>query len=852
MPDSENDHPSHAQADGAEGSRYGVPRRVVLLLAPWTAFRAQHLFDYPLPALASWLAVIGCGGLALGWAVWLLLQSELVAVGWVLIAVAVSAWASRHALKIPGTTTSFSASDVFAFGALLHAAPVAAVLAAGIEGWVAAHRTSARLTSWLGSSAAAMAAMAVCAWAFGEVRYALVAGGLGIGAAAFSALLLVCLVPYLLTVLPLMTVMTLKRGTSLRPLQWLAGTSWMAAMYVGAAFVAGLVHLASLQFGETVLAVSVAAVFGIILLLRISFERQEAERREQEARVVEAEHEAELSQKRFTAAFTHAAIGMAVARPDDTVLQVNPALCGLLGVDADTVLRRRFCDALHPDDAVQFRRRVQEALAPPTQAFSMLLRLNSASGELHVSLHCSPYDDPQGIGSCLIYQLQDITSRLMAERRLHHIAHYDTLTGLANRHSFHERLALAVERTRVDSGERFAVLFMDLDRFKLVNDSFGHHVGNELLVAIAQRLSEAVQPDNLVARLGGDEFAVLLERLQGGDACMRQAQALLDIVSRPVEIHGTEVMPGASVGITFSDLGYRTVDEILRDADLAMYEAKAEGGARVVVFDHSMHERAAQRLALENDLRVAIGSSQMTLAYQPIFDLEPQRLTGFEALLRWTHPLRGAVSPAMFVALAEETGQIGALTKWVVETTAEQLARWQRDDPGISMSVNLSGRDLVRPGFAAQLGAVLARHPVRPGSLLLEITETSLMNRLDEAVDAMRTLRADGFRFSIDDFGTGYSSLAYLSRLPIDTLKIDRAFVSALGKGPESLAIVRTIQQLGQVLQRRVVAEGIENAEQLATLREMGVDAGQGYLLARPMPAEQATSLIALERSEPP
>jgi len=819
----------------------------------WQSFRQRHLFDYPPRALVGWLAVVACGGLALGWALSLVVRSDMAAVGWVLIAVAVAALASHHALKIPGTTTSFSASDVFAFGALLHVGPAAAVLAAGIEGWIGTRRTSSRLTSWLGSSAAAMAAMAVCAWAFAAVREILGVVGLGAGAAAFCALLLVALVPYLLTVLPLMTVMTLKRGAALNPRQWLAGTSWMGALYLAAAFVAGLVHVASLQFGPAVLAASVATVFALILLLRISFERQEAERREQEARVNEAEREVEQSQKRFTAGFMHAAIGMAVARPDGKVLQVNPALCGLLGVDADSVLQRHFSDTLHPDDAAPFQRLVQQALVPPARVFSTVLRLNSASGgEVWVSLLGSPFDDPQGIGNCLIYQIQDITARLLAERRLHHIAHHDTLTGLANRHGFHERLALAVERTRLDSAQRFAVLFMDLDRFKLVNDSFGHHAGNQLLVAIAERLCQAAQPDALVARLGGDEFAVLLEQLQDADACVRQAQALLRAVSQPVEIQGTQVLLGASVGITFSDLGYRTVDEILRDADLAMYQAKAEGRARVVVFDQSMHERAAQRLALESDLRAAIGSSQMTLAYQPIFQLQPQRLTGFEALLRWTHPLRGAISPAVFVPLAEETGQIEALTAWVVETAAEQLARWQRDEPGISVSVNISGRDLVRPGFGAELGAVLARHAVYPGSLVLEITETSLMDRLDVAVDAMRMLRAEGFRFSIDDFGTGYSSLSYLSRLPIDTLKIDRAFVSALDKGPENLAIVRAIQQLGQVLQRRVVAEGIETAEQLASLRKMGVDAGQGYLLARPMPAAQATSLIFLERSEPP
>jgi diguanylate cyclase (GGDEF)-like protein/PAS domain S-box-containing protein len=698
-----------------------------------------------------------------------------------------------------------------------------------------------------------MAAMAVCAWAFLLIRDSLSVGGLSVGAAAFCALVSVALMPYLGTMLPLLSMMALKDRSRPRPLQWLTATSWMAALYIAAAFVAGLVHLASLQFGPAVLAVSVAAVFAIILLLRISFERQEAERREQQARVDEAEREAALNQKRFTAAFTHAAIGMAVARPDGTVLQVNPALCALLGVDADTVLKRRFCDSLHADDAVQFRRRLQEALAPPSRVFSTVLRLNSAAGaEVWVSLHGSPFEDPQGHGTSLIYQMQDITSRLLAERRLHHIAHHDTLTGLANRHGFHERLALAVERTRLDPTERFAVLFMDLDRFKGVNDSFGHQAGNELLVATARRLREAARPGDLVARLGGDEFAVLLEHLPDFDASVGQANRLLEVLSQPLAIQGADLQPAASVGITFSDLGYRTVDEILRDADLAMYQAKADGRARVAIFDQSMLERAAQKLALENDLRGAIGSSQMALVYQPIFDLQPTRLTGFEALLRWTHPSRGSVSPAVFVALAEESGQIEALTEWVMETAAEQLAKWQRDDPGMTVSINVSGRDLGRPGFIDYAGTVLARHALRPGSLVMEITETTLMNQLDVAVDAMRALRGKGVRFSIDDFGTGYSSLAYLSRLPIDTLKIDRAFVNAIDRGPQNLEIVRAVQQLGQALGRRVVAEGIETAEQLSVLRDMGVDAGQGYLLARPMPVDQASALITLERSEPP
>jgi diguanylate cyclase (GGDEF)-like protein/PAS domain S-box-containing protein len=822
-------------------------------LASWSSWKKQHLFDYPPRATALWLLIVGSGATALLWAVLQCLRAPAFEVAQVAIAVGLSAVASRYALKLPGSGMGISGADIFIFGALLHVGPVAAVLAAGIEGWMAPRRTSKRLSSWLGSSAAAMAAMTGCAWLFGLTQRALAGAGLPDSTAAFCAVLGVALVPYLGTLFPISTVMALKRGAPLRPLQWLAGTSWVAALYIAAAFVAGLVHLASLQFGPAVLAVSVAAVFAIILLLRISFERQEAERREQQARVDEAEREAELNQKRFTAAFTHAAIGMAVARPDGTVMQVNPALCALLGVDADTVLKRRFCDSLHPDDAVQFRRRLQEALVPPARAFSTVLRLNSAGGaELWVSLHGSPFDDPQGLGTSLIYQMQDITSRLLAERRLHHIAHHDTLTGLANRHGFHERLALAVERTRVDPAERFAVLFMDLDRFKGVNDSFGHQAGNELLIATARRLREAARPDDLVARLGGDEFAVLLEHLPDFDTGVGQANRLLEALSQPLAIQGADLLPAASVGITFSDLGYRTVDEILRDADLAMYQAKADGRARVAIFDQSMHERAAQKLALENDLRGAIGSSQMALVYQPIFELQPQRLAGFEALLRWTHPSRGSVSPAVFVALAEESGQIEALTEWVMETAAEQLAKWQRDDPGMTVNINVSGRDLGRPGFIARAGTVLARHALRPGSLVMEITETTLMSQLDVAVDAMRALKGKGIRFSIDDFGTGYSSLAYLSRLPIDTLKIDRAFVNAIDRGPQNLEIVRAVQQLGQALGRRVVAEGIETAEQLSVLRDMGVDAGQGYLLARPMPVDQASALITLERSEPP
>jgi predicted signal transduction protein with EAL and GGDEF domain len=357
-----------------------------------------------------------------------------------------------------------------------------------------------------------------------------------------------------------------------------------------------------------------------------------------------------------------------------------------------------------------------------------------------------------------------------------------------------------------------------------------------------------------VARLGGDEFAVLLRGLRDKDDGMRLADRMLAALTKPLSVSGTEVVPGASVGITFSDLGYRTVDELLRDADLAMYEAKAGARGRAAVFDRSMHERIADKLALEADLRRAIGEGELSLTFQPLFELEPYRLIGFEALARWAHPTRGPVSPAVFIGLAEESGHIEALTCWVIEKSIGQLAAWHRAAPAmthIGMSVNISGRDLIRPDFVADIQAALLHHQVAAQLLTLEITETTLMSRLDLARDTLQRLRAIGVRLAIDDFGTGYSSLAYLSTLPIDSLKIDRSFISALDKGAENVEIVRAVLTLGGALAKRVVAEGIETQQQLATLRRLGVPVGQGYLLSRPLRPEQVPALLDLTLGEP-
>jgi diguanylate cyclase (GGDEF)-like protein len=390
-------------------------------------------------------------------------------------------------------------------------------------------------------------------------------------------------------------------------------------------------------------------------------------------------------------------------------------------------------------------------------------------------------------------------------------------------------------------------MFLDLDRFKVVNDSLGHIAGNAMLRVVARRLAESVQPGDVVARLGGDEFAVLLQSIDDPEAAVALAHHLLNTLAAPIQINGTEVVPGASIGVTFSDLGERSTDEVLRDADLAMYEAKATGRNRVTVFDAGMHERIAEKMQLESDLRRAIAEGQLTLVFQPMYELEPYRLVGFEALARWSHPLRGPISPLVFIALAEENGHIEALTAWVIERAAAQLAQWHAIGPHLvhlGVHVNISGRDLAHAYLVPHVRDVLARFALPARALTLEITETTLMGRLDIALGALQRMRELGVCFSIDDFGTGYSSLAYLSTLPIDHLKIDRSFVSGMDRSPDNVEIVRAMLTLGNTLKKTVVAEGIETPEQLATLRALGVHVGQGYLLSRPLRVEQVDALL--------
>ena len=433
-------------------------------------------------------------------------------------------------------------------------------------------------------------------------------------------------------------------------------------------------------------------------------------------------------------------------------------------------------------------------------------------------------------------------------RRLDQLARQafrDPLTSLPNRALFMDRLSHALTRTE-RRGERLAVLFLDLDRFKVVNDSLGHGVGDQLLIGVSQRLAACLRPEDTIARLGGDEFAILLEDVKDDKAPTAVADRLTGELQQPFTVEGREVVITVSIGIAMSISRRMTPEDILRDADLAMYHAKGKGKARYEIFDKSMNAPAQERMDLELDLRNAVSRSEFVLHYQPVVALSTGRIVEMEALVRWKHPQRGLLFPGDFVGLSEETGLIVPLGRWVLHEACRQVRQWQLATPGsqLGISVNLSARQLQQPGLVEEIAAVLRETRLEPGALRLEITETVVMHDAPATLAKLEALKALGVRLAIDDFGTGYSSLGYLKRFPVDNLKIDRSFVAGIGSDVEDSAIVRAVITVAKSLGLSVTAEGIENAEQLEHLRALGCDHGQGYYFAKPVTGDRVPALL--------
>lgn len=442
----------------------------------------------------------------------------------------------------------------------------------------------------------------------------------------------------------------------------------------------------------------------------------------------------------------------------------------------------------------------------------------------------------------------DITESKRIAEQLQHDAFYDPLTKLPNRALFMDRLGHAVTRGKRLKNYNFAVLFLDLDRFKLINDSLGHSVGDNLLIQTAERIVRFIRPSDTVARLGGDEFVILLEDIREVACTTFVAERIKRLFAEPFLLDGREVFTTASIGIAVSSGAYERPEEMLRDADIAMYRAKADERGGFVMFDPSMQKATAELMRLENDLRHALEHSEFCMFYQPIIELETNRLVSLEALIRWQHPTRGLVSPGTFIPLAEETGLIIPIGEWALYDVCRQMRMWHEQGADMRVAVNLSTRQLRDRNFPALLQRILDETKADPANLDLEITESAVISDWDSVVTTLGTLQGLGVHLCLDDFGTGYSSLSYLHRLPVNKLKIDRSFLQKMESSPEHSGIIRAILDLAGTLKMEVVAEGIETHGQLARLKEMKCRLGQGFLFSRPQDVESVAALLPLSK----
>lgn len=765
-----------------------------------------------------------------------------------LIAIAIGSRVSLRLpnLRIPGFNSDISLSDTFVFLSMLLFGGEAAILLGAAEAFVASFRvTKKNLTRAFNAAAMAISTFLtvwVLSYRFGSLE------GLGRSSSFANLILAICLMAllqYIFNSGVVSTGMALRFGTPV----WDTWKKYYLGTLIAYLIAAGtavatlkLIHEIGI-YGFLIVAPVLVILYFIYstYLKDIEASSRNAEAAEQNAA------DLQQSEERFRSAFDNAPIGMALVAPDGRWLRVNRSLCQIGDYTEAELLEVNFQAITHPSHLGPMMSHLNQVLAGKIPSFQMENRYYHRSGhEVWVLVGVSLAREGQDKEARLIFQIQDITARKQAEEKLLHEAFHDTLTHLPNRAMFMDHLKLALERAKRSPHDLFAVLFIDLDRFKIINDSLGHAIGDQLLIEIATRLQHCLRPGDTVARLGGDEFALLLEDIKDINEALIVAERVQFEVSQSCRLEGQDTFTTASMGIALYGPSYQQAADLLRDADTAMYRAKSAGKAQHVIFDSVMHAQVLNRMKLEADLRRGIERQEFFLLYQPIIALQTQRLAGFEALIRWKHPERGLVSPVEFIPLAEETGLILPIGHWVMQEACRQIKEWQQTDPTrfpLQVSVNLSSRQFTQPNLIEQIKSVLEESAINPEYLKLELTESAVMDNVEAAIRQLQEIRDLGIALSIDDFGTGYSSLSYLHRFPLNTLKVDRSFVMRMNK-KENLEIVRTIISLAGNLGLEVIAEGIETYEQLMQLRALQCEYGQGYYFAKPLDKEAAGTFI--------
>ena len=537
-----------------------------------------------------------------------------------------------------------------------------------------------------------------------------------------------------------------------------------------------------------------------------------------------------------------------IVQSDERIVYANHAAAKLFGAaSAETLVGLAVADFVHPDHHQNFRAHENHLRENQQSALKAekFVRLDGQVRDVEVVMASVTYDGK--VATQIL--TRDITERRRAEEQLLHDAFHDSLTGLPNRALFIDHLKLAVNHCRRRKGYLFAVLFIDLDRFKIINDSLGHMAGDEFLKAIARRLEVCLRDGDTIARLGGDEFTILLDGIKDYSDAQRVAERVQEVLEQPFDLLGRELFVTASIGIKYSSNGEEQPEDLLRDADTAMYCAKALGKAQYQEFDARMHSHAMTLLQIESDLRRAIDKDEFQVNYQPIVSLDSGRICGFEALVRWIHPERGMISPVDFIPIAEETGLILPIGRWVLKQACQQMRKWHKELPvtrNMKISVNLSSKQFMQPTIVEQVLEILRETGLDPKSLKLEITESVMMEKGDYAMGVLKQLSSAGVDLSLDDFGTGYSSLSYIHHFPVTALKIDQSFIKRIG-GEQNGEIVRAVIALARNLGLEVVAEGVETVMQHDLLKSLGCAQGQGYYFSEALGEDSATRLIQKE-----
>ena len=763
---------------------------------------------------------------------------------------------SRISVRIPKLKSHISVSDTFIFLTLLLYGGELAILLAAFEATISSWRfCNKKITVFFNSAAMSIATtgVVIVLALFGLNTEDKLHGRPGNLQSFIIALSLIAMTQFGVNTALATVYDSLKN--SLPPWEtWKKKYIWTFITYFFGVLGAGLLTQISEALGFAMLIAVVPVILFVFLTYRmylsnVEISLHQAEQAEQYAKALEVQAAAlSESEERFRSAFDYAPIGIALVSADGNLLKVNRALCEILGFSDEEFLEMNFRSMLHPEDLGVTLVKIADVTSGTAASSQMEHRYIHKSGHtVWASWSVSATGEASSSARNLIFQIQDITDKKQAEERLQHDATHDALTGLANRSLFMRQLSLALRKAHTRPGHNVSVLFIDLDRFKNVNDSLGHLFGDRLLIAIAGRLKECMRPNDLVARLGGDEFVILVEGDYKPDEVVHIAERILEKFRIPFRIKENEIYSSASIGILHASEKHATAEDMMRDADTAMYQAKRAGKARHEVFDENMHKAAKEALRLETELRRAVERDEIVALYQPIFSLATGEIEGLEALARWYHAELGEISPQRFIDLAEEIGLIDALGDKVMRRACLEFAHIQAASCGpeqLSLSINLSSKQFANASLVDRIKYILQETSFNPINLKLEITESVFFEYRQTAIEMLNALREMGIELNVDDFGTGYSNLAYLTTLPISSLKIDRSFVSMFTQTGASPAVVQTIIGLARNLGLRVVAEGVENETQLEELRKLDCDAAQGYYFARPMSLNEVKEFL--------